>query len=127
MQEQVRRIITEADACALATTGPHGINVVPISVVEIKDEEIHLYDFFMHKTAENIKVEPLVAFTGWQGFRGVQVKATAVYEDGGAVFEAAAAEMKERFPDRTLAGVIRLVPRAVYDVAPGASREDLLG
>lgn len=126
MHEQIRRIITGSDAHALATTGPHGVNVVPLSVVEVVGDEIHLYDFFMHKTAENIQVEPQVAFTSWQGFRGVQIKATAAYETSGEVYEAAVVEMKERFPDRTLHAVIRLTPTAVYDIAPGASGEDLL-
>jgi hypothetical protein len=126
MHEQIRRIVIGCDAHALATTGPHGVNVVPISVVEVVGEEIHLYDFFMQKTAENIQAEPQVAFTSWQGFRGVQIKATAVYETTGEVYEAAVAEMKRRFPDRTLRAVIRLTPTAVYDVAPGASGEDLL-
>ena len=126
MNEQIRRIITGSDAHALATTGPHGVNVVPLSVVELRGDEIHLYDFFMHKTAENIKAEPKVALTSWQGFRGVQVKADAVYATDGEVYEAAVKEMKERFPDRTLHGVIRLTPTEVYDIAPGASGEDML-
>jgi hypothetical protein len=126
MHEQIRRVITGSESYALATTGPHGVNVIPISVVELRGDEIHLYDFFMHKTAENILAEPHVAFTCWQGFRGVQVKATAVYETSGGVYEAAVAEMKQRFPDRTLRAVIRLTPTVVYDVAPGASGEDIL-
>jgi len=126
MTEQIRRIIAGSDAHALATTGPHGVNVVPISVVELHGNEIHLYDFFMHKTAENILVEPQVALTSWQGFRGVQVKAIAAYETEGEVYEAAVTEMKQRFPDRTLRAVIRLTPTAIYDVAPGASGENIL-
>jgi hypothetical protein len=126
MHEQIRRIISESDSHALATTGPYGVNVVPISVVDLRDDEIHLYDFFMHKTAENIQVEPKVAFTSWQGFRGVQIKANAIYETSGEVYEAAVVDMKQRFPDRTLRAVIRLKPTEAYDVAPGASTEDLL-
>ena len=81
----------------------------------------------MKKSAENVLAEPRVALTCWQGVRGVQVKATALYDTTGEVYEAAAVEMKERFPDRTLRAVIRLTPTAIYDVAPGASGEDLLG
>ena len=119
-------MIKSCDAYALATTGPHGVNVVPISVVEVKGDEIHLYDFFMRKTADNIKSEPEVAFVGWRGFSGLQIKARAVYETAGEVYEKAVTEMKERFPDRTLAAVIRLTPTAVYDVAPGAGKDNLL-
>lgn len=126
MHAQIRRIIVGSNVHALATTGPCGVNVVPVSVVELAGDEIHLYDFFMKKTTENILAEPRVALTSWQGFRGLQVKATALYDTRGEVFEAAVVAMKERFPDRTLAGVIRLTPTAAYDVAPGASGEDLL-
>jgi predicted pyridoxine 5'-phosphate oxidase superfamily flavin-nucleotide-binding protein len=127
MHEQIKRVIIESGAHALATTGSHGVNIVPISVVELHGDEIHLYDFFMHKTAENIMIEPRVAFTSWQGFRGIQVKAVAAYETEGEVYEAAVAEMKQRFPDRTLKAVIRLTPTEIYDVAPGASGENILG
>ena len=126
MTTKIEKIITECDAYALATTGPHGVNVVPLSVVAVHDGEIHLYDFFMHKTAENIQANSGVAFTCWQGFRGLQIKATATYETEGTVFSTAVPEMKERFPDRTLRAVIRLTPTAVYDIAPGASGENLL-
>ena len=126
MHERIRRIIIASDAHALATAGPHGVNVVPVSVVELIDDEIHLYDFFMQKTAENLQAKSQVALTCWQGFRGVQVKAEAVYDTEGEVFDEAVALMKERFPDRTLRAVIRLTPTVVYDISPGASGEDLL-
>ncbi|NCT02273.1 pyridoxamine 5'-phosphate oxidase family protein [Candidatus Parcubacteria bacterium] len=127
MNEQIRRIIIGSDSRALATSGPQGVNVVPISVVELIGDEVYLYDFFMHKTAENIQVEPQVAFTCWQGFHGVQVKATAVYETNGEVYETAVIKMKKRFKDRTLRAVIRLIPTAIYDIAPGSSGENLVG
>ena len=126
MKQNIQKIIEDFSSAALATNGPRGLNVVPISVVEVQDGEIHLYDFFMHKTAENIKADSTVAFTCWRDFVGVQVRAEAKYDTAGEVFEAAVVAMKERFPDRTLAGVIRLTPTEVYDVAPGASEENMM-
>ncbi len=126
MNERIKNIITGSDSHALATTGPRGLNVVPLSVVELRDHEIHLYDFFMGKTADNLQAGDEVALTSWKDFVGVQVKARVVYETDGEVFESAEVEMKERFPDRTLKAVIRLTPTAIYDVAPGAISDNLL-
>lgn len=109
--------LTTAEAKALATTGPHGVNVVPVSVLEVADDTIYLYDFFMGKTVENLISEPAVALSAWSGLAGVQIKATAAYQSDGAVFEAAVPAMRERFPERTLRGVIALTPTTVYDVS----------
>ena len=110
----------------LATQGPKGLNVVPISVWEVQGDEIFMFDFFMHKTAENIKTESAAAITCWRDFVGLQLKVEAVYETEGADYDAAVVRMKEQFPDRTLSGLIRLTPVEVYDVAPGANGDDLL-
>jgi predicted pyridoxine 5'-phosphate oxidase superfamily flavin-nucleotide-binding protein len=117
MDQYIIDQIINADARALATTGPHEVNVVPVSVVKVIDGVIYLYNFFMKKTAENILTEPYVALTCWKGLEGIQVKATAAYATEGEVFTAAASEMKERFPDRTLSGVIILTPRRIYDIS----------
>jgi predicted pyridoxine 5'-phosphate oxidase superfamily flavin-nucleotide-binding protein len=115
----IQTAVREAEARALATTGPHGVNVVPVSVVHVTDEAIHLYNFFMGKTVENLLVEPAVALTVWKGLSGVQIKATASYVTSGEVFEAAVATMKVRFPERTLSGVIILTPMSIYDTSAG--------
>ena len=127
MKQNIVDIITNSTSAALATTGTNGLNVVPISVFSVQGGEVHLYDYFMHKTAENIKSESKVAFTCWKGFVGVQIKAEAKYETAGPDYDATAVEMKERFPDRVLAGLIRLTPTEIYDVAPGSGGEDLMG
>lgn len=103
----------------LATTGPQGVNVVPVSVVTASAGDILLYDFFMGKTIDNIRIEPAVAIAGWDGLVGIQLKGTAQYEQEGEDFLAAVREMSERFPDRTLRGIIRLTPQAVYSVSAG--------
>ena len=115
-----------AEAKALATYGPAGINVVPVSVIAVTETEIHLYDFFMGKTVENIKAEAAVALTAWSGLQGVQVRATAAYCTEGAVFTAAQTEMQVRFSDRVLKGVVVLTPTAVYDISADANRAGTL-
>ena len=109
--------IIDAEARALATTGPHGVNVVPVSVVDITNATIYLYDFFMGKSAENLCAHPSVALSAWSGLSGVQVKADAQYICEGELFEQATTVMLERFPERTLRGVIQLTPTVVYDVS----------
>lgn len=118
---EIQSQISDAEARALATTGPNGVNVVPVSVVNVTNTEIHLYDFFMGKTVVNLQAEPQVALTAWSGLSGMQVKATATYVTNGDVFAAAKTEMRERFPERTLSGVIVLTPTAVYDISAGAT------
>lgn len=126
MKQEIKDVIINSESNALATTGPHGINVVPISVVEVQESEIYLYDFFMSRTAKNIQAESSVAFTCWKDFVGVQIKAEALYETEGERYEAAVTEMKQKFPDRTLKALIRLVPSEIYDVAPGAISDNKL-
>ena len=119
LTSEIQNQITNADARALATTGPRGVNVVSVSVVAVTAEAIYLYDFFMGKTSENLQAESSVALAVWSGLVGVQVKATAEYVTTGDMFDAATTEMLERFPDRTLRGVIVLTPQTVYDISAG--------
>lgn len=118
---EFKAAITGAEARALATFGPMGVNVVPISVVDFIDEKICLYNFFMKKTVQNIMTEPQVAFTVWSGLSGIQIKAIAEYKTNGEYYEAEVIKMKTRFPDRTLAGIIMLEPISVYDVSAGVT------
>ncbi len=111
-----------ATSKALATTGPAGLNVVPVSVVKVVDGVIYLYNFFMHKTVENLVVEPVVSLVCWNGLVGIQVRAVASYETSGECFAATVDEMKVRFPDRTLSGVIALRPTAVFDISAESTR-----
>lgn len=117
LNEAMQEMLISADGKALATTGPHGINVVPVSVISVSTDEIVLYDFFMDKTVENLKVEPAVALSAWKGLEGVQVKATAAYVTEGEGYITAVEAMQQQFPERTLKGILLLTPVAVYDVA----------
>jgi len=118
--------IINAQAKALASFGPHGINVVPVSVVAIEGNDIILYNFFMGKTVENIAHTPAVALTAWNGLSGVQVKATAEYQTDGELFTKAQVEMRGLFPERTLQGVIILKTTSVYDISVGENAGKLI-
>lgn len=123
LNEKLKRAIVEAESKALGTSGPAGLNVVPVSVVSIEGDEILLYNFFMGKTAENLVATAAgggeVSLSCWSGYRGVQVRARVQYITTGERFETAAAGMRERFPERVLKALIVLTPMAVYDTSVG--------
>lgn len=75
----------------------------------------------MGKTVTNLVANPAVALTAWSGLSGVQIKATAVYVTEGETFTSEVAVMEERFPERTLRGLVVLTPTALYDVSAGAT------
>lgn len=119
MQSKVIEALTQAAAKALATTGPHGVNVVPISMIKIDNDTIWLFDFFMNKTVANIKADPAVALTAWTSMTGVQIKALASYVTEGEDFEAAVKWVETQNPDRLTRGLLMLKPTAIYDISPG--------
>jgi hypothetical protein len=123
----IAETISNAEARALATTGPTGINVVPISMARVTTDAIWLFDFFMDKTVTNINNQAEVALTAWTGLTGVQVKAQARYVSEGPEFAEAVAWVKEHNPDRVTRGLIILEPTAMFDVSPGGhfSPDDL--
>ncbi len=111
--------VLASPACVLATYGPAGLNVVPVSVVTKEGNTLTLYDFFMGKTVANIKATGEVALTAWDGLSGIQIKGQACYESTGDSYTNAVTVMRERFPERTLRGIIRVSPETVFLVSPG--------
>lgn len=118
--------ILTAEAKVLATTGRHGVNAVPVSAVNINNDKIYLYNFFMGKTIDNLIQTPAVALTVWSGLVGLQIKAMAVYVTEGEMYNSAKIDMKQKFPDRVLSGVIVLTPTTVYNVSTGQTAGQLL-
>ncbi len=110
--------IQNADSKALATYGDGGVNVVPVSVINVPNEStIVLYDFFMQKTVANIAHDTNVALCAWSGLTGLQIKGTVSYDTSSEAFHTAAADMLEKFPTRTLKGVLTVTVLGVYDVS----------
>lgn len=112
--------VLQSPSRVLATYGPAGLNVVPVSVVTKDGEALILYDFFMGKTVTNIQGTGDVSLTAWDGLMGIQLKGRATYENAGDFFDASVGIMLERFPERTLRGVVRIIPTAVFSVSAGA-------
>jgi predicted pyridoxine 5'-phosphate oxidase superfamily flavin-nucleotide-binding protein len=118
--------VLESPSRVLATFGPAGINVVPVSVVSKEGDALILHDFFMDKTVINIKASGDVAVAAWDGLVGVQLKGQACYESSGDSYNKAVTVMRERFPGRTLRGIIRIVPQSVFSVSPSTEAGRLL-
>lgn len=120
LSQQVADVLLNAEAKALATTGPRGLNVVPVSTIRIVDGKIWLINYFFKKTLSNILAEPSVSLAAWKGFDGFQVRANAEYFTDGAQFEEAAAWVAERLPDRVVKGLLILTPEEIHDISPAA-------
>lgn len=102
---------------ALATTGPHGLNVVPVSSIRLVDNQIWLFDYFMNKTRENILSSSEVSLVYWYVMNGHQIKASAQYFSEGELFDEACVWVEKMHPGRTLNGLVVLTPTAVHDIS----------
>lgn len=120
LTQHVINSLLGAESKALATTGPEGLNVVPVSSIRIEGSDIWLFNYFMKKTLGNIRAEPTVALVGWSGLSGFQVRAHAEHITDGPRFEDAKRWVAERLPDRTLRSLLILTPETIYDISPAA-------
>ncbi len=115
--QEFENIFQPTSAKALATYGPHGINVVPVSVSQYHDGEVILFNFFMNKTAENLLAVPECSLVVWNGTQGTQMKGKVSYESTGELFESYRASMSLEFPDRTLQAIIRIQDIVLSDIS----------
>lgn len=122
LSEEVKDAIRTADSKVLATDGPHGINAVPVSTVFLRSDQIWLVNYFFDKTAENLQANNRVAFTCWTGFTAAyQIKGEVLYEVSGEDFDEIKKWASEKYPDRTVSALVKIIPEEVFDVLPRAS------
>ena len=119
LNQKIISILLSAEAKALATTGPQGLNVVPVSTIKIKNGQIFLVDYFFHKTRANLQSGDSVVLTAWSGLKGFQIKATVEYLTEGQIFDETVAWIAKLHPDRTVHGTVILTPTNVYDIGIG--------
>ncbi len=117
--DTIKNCLLNASAKALATYGPMGLNVVPVSVVQVRDDQIWLFDFFMRKTVANMQANPQVSLAFWSGLQGYQIKGRADYQTTGVNFEQAKEYAAKHYPERKLKGVIVLTIDEIWDVSVG--------
>ncbi len=121
MQELFNRVSTVAFATASADGTP---NVVPVGAKKIIDDEtILISDQFFGKTLSNIKVNPKVALTYWEGHEGYQLKGSVTVETSGRLFEDTAKWVEELSRKKGTVlkskGIVILKIEDIYNVAPG--------
>lgn len=121
LTSKISDAILSASNKALATTGKHGINVVPVSTVRIVNGEVWLMNYFFKKTRDNVLDQPRAALVCWTGFEGYQVKGSVVYAETGEQFEQAKAWVEENVPGRRLKGLLIIKPEEAYKVSPSAN------
>ena len=125
MTERMQELFNKVRIAMFATATPDGTpNVVPVGAKKIIDDQtILISDQFFNKTLANVKANPRVALTYWEGHEGYQIKGTVTLETRGQRFEETADWIEERsrkdgFP-RKCKGVLILRIEEIYSVAPG--------
>jgi uncharacterized protein len=125
MTEHIMEIFNKVPTVILATaTGDGTPNAVPVGAKKIIDgETILISDQFFNKTLANIKANPKVAVTFWDGFEGYQLKGTVTIETTGQRFEETASWVEEKgkqigFPLKSK-GAIILKIKEIFDLTPG--------
>lgn len=62
-------------------------------------------------------IEAVIALTFWSGLIGYQLKAETDYLTTGAAFENITQWVQQNHPERTVHGVVKLVPVEVFDIS----------
>lgn len=125
MTERMKELFTNVPTAVLATaTGDGTPNAVPVGAKKIIDDEtILISDQFLGKTLANMKANPKVAVTFWEGHEGYQIKGTVTIETSGPRYDETAKWIEEKsskagFPLKSK-GVVILKIDEIYGVAPG--------
>jgi len=117
----VQTILETAPAKAFATTGLDSINVVPVSMIRVNESSIWLFDFFMDKTADNVRTSSTCALTAWDDMKGIQIKGDATYVTTGESFDEAVDWVYTQNPDRIVKGLLIVNPATIFDISPGGA------
>ncbi|MGD8960703.1 MAG: pyridoxamine 5'-phosphate oxidase family protein [Desulfobacteraceae bacterium] len=125
MTERMQELFKKVPTVVLATASPEGIpNAVPVGAKKLIDEEtILISDQFFNKTLANLKANPQVSLTFWEGHEGYQLKGSVTIETSGQRFEETARWIeglshKVGFPLQSKGAVILQIAE-IYGVSPG--------
>ncbi len=125
MTDRMKELFEKVGAVALGTSTLDGTpNVVPVGAKKIIDDEtILISDQFLNKTLSNMKSNPRVSVTYWEGREGYQLKGTITIETSGTRYEETAQWIEELgakagFPLKSKGAVILKIEE-IYGVAPG--------
>ena len=125
MTERMKELFEKVNTVAVATSTSDGTpNVVPVGAKKIIDDEtVLISDQFFNKTVANMKSNPRVSVTFWEGHEGYQLKGTVTIETRGKRYEETARWIedlgaKAGFPLKSKGAVILKIEE-IYGVAPG--------
>jgi len=125
MTERMKELFDKVPTVVLSTVSEDGTpNAVPVGSKKIIDDEtILMSDQFFNKTLANMKANPRVGVTFWEGYEGYQFKGIVTIETTGQRFEDTARWIEEMstkagFPLNSKGAVILKIEE-IYGVAPG--------
>jgi len=125
MADAMKQLFDKVPTVVLSTATIDGVpNAVPVGAKKIIDgETILISDQFLNKTLANMKSNPKVSVTYWQGREGYQLKGTATIETTGKRFEETAHWIEELshkagFPLKSKGAIIVHIEE-IYGVTPG--------
>ena len=125
MTERMKELFDKVRTVVLSTASIDGTpNAVPVGAKKIIDDEtILISDQFFNKTLANMKANPKVAVTYWEGREGYQLKGTVTIETTGQRYEETAKWIEEMssktgFPLKSKAAIILKIEE-IYAIAPG--------
>lgn len=124
MEKNIEDFIVSADSKALATYGEGGLNVVPVSSLQVRNGNIWLINYFMEKTLANILSNDTVALVCWRKMMGYQIKGQVSYVTSGPEFDEAVSWIKSLLPDRVVKGLLVLTPKEIHDVSPAKDTKE---
>lgn len=125
MTERMRKLFETVPTAVLATAASDGTpNAVPVGAKKVIDDEtILISDQFFNKTLANLKANPRVAVSFWEGHEGYQLKGTVTIETSGQRFEETAQWIADRGSKKGMAlkskGAVILKIDEIYALAPG--------
>jgi predicted pyridoxine 5'-phosphate oxidase superfamily flavin-nucleotide-binding protein len=125
MTARMKELFVKVPTAILATaTGDGAPNAVPVGAKKIIDDEtILISDQFFNKTLANLKANPKVAVSFWEGYEGYQIKGTATIETSGKRYEETAAWIEDMgnkagMPLKSKGAVIIKIDD-IFGLAPG--------
>jgi hypothetical protein len=125
MTERMQELFNTVRTVILSTATADGTpNAVPVGAKKIIDgETILISDQYFNKTLANLKANPQVAVTFWEGHEGYQLKGNVSIETSGQRFEETSRWIQELsakvgFPLKSK-GAIILHIKEIFGVSPG--------
>ncbi len=125
MTERMMELFRKVPTAIIATATEDGMpNAIPVGAKKIIDNEtILISDQFFNKTLANLKANPKMAISFWEGHEGYQLKGNVTIETSGKLYEETAAwiaekSMKAGFPLKSK-GIVLMKIEEIFGLSPG--------